>query len=184
MITDSMITVEAYSPKTLGIKAGDEWYNVPKNMTDEARTTIKELLNDVPKGSVVKLTLDANGCYTDIELIEKGNPDLMNSKPSFMSDYIGFDDLLKKAHDKFPTLEIDTELLEHDFKDKRAVFRAIILIGTGEGEFRGFTGHGDASQENVSNSSIAKHYLRMAETGAIARALRFLMGESTVKEEL
>lgn len=59
--------------------------------------------------------------------------------------------------------EIRTELLSKD----PWLFKATVV-----GEKGTYTGHGDASKENV-NSAIARHIPRMAETRAINRALRF-----------
>ena len=47
-----------------------------------------------------------------------------------------------------------------------------LFKATAEGEKGIFTAHGDASPSNV-NSMIAKHLIRMAETRAVNRALRF-----------
>ena len=59
----------------------------------------------------------------------------------------------------------------------------LIIQATVEGETGTFQGIGDASPDNT-NSMVAKHSIRMAETRAIARALRWYnnIGMATVEE--
>lgn len=74
---------------------------------------------------------------------------------------------------------IETELLEHDPEVPRAVVRAVV-IGT-----RGaFSAHGDCGPKSTSRN-ILPHCVRMAETRAIGRALRWYLGlGETVADEL
>jgi hypothetical protein len=80
------------------------------------------------------------------------------------SDFIKHEGLLNEFHENGGK-EILTEMLA--LKDGMCVFKATAI-----GEKGKFTGHGDASQTNV-NKMIAPHYIRMAETRAVNRALRF-----------
>jgi len=79
-------------------------------------------------------------------------------------EFILFEGLLNLFHQNggatIKCEETPTSTIEHP------KFKAIAIGTTGE-----FTGHGDANSQNV-NSMIAKHSYRMAETRAIARALR------------
>ena len=82
--------------------------------------------------------------------------------------------LLEKAHE-IGLSTIRTELLtpiETIHTAKMIVFKAVVVIAKGDEEPRTFTGYGDATKENV-NSVIFEHRLRMAETRAVNRALRF-----------
>ena len=45
-----------------------------------------------------------------------------------------------------------------------------------------FTGHGDATKENV-DGNAKKHWIRVGETRSLVRALRFYLGESAVAAE-
>jgi len=80
-------------------------------------------------------------------------------------DFVIFEGLLAEFHanggKSIETEETDSSTLEYPR------FKA-----TAKGEKGTFTGHGDANADNV-NSMIAKHKYRMAETRAIARALRW-----------
>jgi hypothetical protein len=92
-------------------------------------------------------------------------------------DIIDFDTLLADAHKKGLT-GIKTELISLDLIKKDAVFRAEVtgfikndkgdIITTGV-----FTAYGDATNENIKSAMIKPHFIRMAETRAISRALRF-----------
>lgn len=62
---------------------------------------------------------------------------------------------------------ITTDLIHADYPNQVFVFKATVVGDKGT-----FCAYGDASPLNV-NSMIAKHVLRMAETRAVNRALRF-----------
>lgn len=67
---------------------------------------------------------------------------------------------------------------EINITENQAIFKAIV-----KGENGTYTGYGDADHKNV-NPLIAKHFIRMAETRAIARALRLYnnIGMTAVEE--
>lgn len=74
---------------------------------------------------------------------------------------------------------ITTELMELDWDNHRCVMQA-----TAEGERGLFQGIGDATATNT-NKGIRPHFVRMAETRAINRALRLYLGQGmTSVEEL
>ena len=92
--------------------------------------------------------------------------------------YILFSGLLQLSHEN--GLEsIDTEVVTVDHAQQSAVIVARVRGARGS-----YTGHGDASPLNVSKM-MAPSFLRMAETRAVARALRFYLGIGmTAREEL
>jgi len=82
-------------------------------------------------------------------------------------EFILYAGLLALAH-KHGLQSIETEMISTE-KERDAglfIFRAIV-----SGERGRFTGYGDASKSNV-GKMIVPHILRMAETRAVARALR------------
>jgi len=116
-----------------------------------------------------------------VEAKESGN---------FGDDLISFETLLEEAHSTFEgNFTIKTEMISHDATAKAAVFKAIVEV-TKEGSCFEFQAHGDADQVNCQSAMIKPHYLRMAETRAIARALRWATNnaktavEETEKGEL
>lgn len=87
-----------------------------------------------------------------------------------MKNYILFKDILKIAHER-GLQGIETEILKAPTEnDPLAIARAVVFF-----EGRKFSAHGDASPANVGRA-IAPHVIRMAETRAVARALRFALG--------
>lgn len=122
-----------------------------------------------------------------IDELQKLVPQENTKKSSFkdrMEDYIDFETLLKEAHKKFKDrLNITTEFIETGL-EKTILFKAILTIkGNGKKE-QVFTAYGDATDENV-NTMVRPHKIRVAETRAIVRVLRFALGVGmTAKEEV
>ena len=92
-----------------------------------------------------------------------------------------FRDLLSRAHDMGLT-HIKTKAISiSDPPERRAVFKATVTMRTEDG-LLDFVGHGDCDEKNT-HALIAPHYIRMAETRAIARALRWATNEGRTCEE-
>jgi hypothetical protein len=87
--------------------------------------------------------------------------------------FVTFEGLLNLFH-KNGGEKIKTALVGSD----PYIFKAMVVGTAGL-----FTAHGDADESNV-NSMIAKHKIRMAETRAIARALRLYnnIGMTSIEE--
>ena len=87
---------------------------------------------------------------------------------------IPFKALLDKGHKEYGLAGVNTEILQFPAKENgmMAIFRAVVKNNKGQE----YSGHGDADPNNTSEP-IMKHLLRMAETRAIARALRWLTNE-------
>lgn len=80
---------------------------------------------------------------------------------------------------KYGVESIDTEMIEHDPSRPFACHRAIVTGSRGM-----YTAHGDCGPKSTS-SMILPHYIRMSETRAIGRALRWYLGlGETVFDEL
>ena len=94
---------------------------------------------------------------------------------------VPFKTLLDKAHKQYNLAGVETEILQFPCAENgnMAIFRATVKNTDGAT----FSGHGDADPKNTT-STIAPHLLRMAETRAIARALRWLTnsGETAIVE--
>jgi len=106
------------------------------------------------------------------------------SKGSFMDDYITHEQLLDKATG-MGLMRVEQEIYHCDFDKGTAVVIAKAMRHDKESKQPlVFYGIGDATQKNV-NSNIAPHFLRMASTRAVNRALRLLCNVGkTSKEEL
>lgn len=95
-------------------------------------------------------------------------------------DYVLFEGLLEVAHAHCNLKTISTNLIQLPTQESPfCIVQATVTTENGES----FQGIGDASPANV-NKMIVPHLIRMAETRAVARALRFLTGFGTAFEEL
>lgn len=96
-------------------------------------------------------------------------------------EYILFEGLLECAHYEYDLDGIDTDLIQKPTEENghEAIVKAVVVTKDG----KKFSAYGDANPQNV-NSKIRPHIIRMAETRAVGRALRFLTGYGTVFEEL
>ncbi len=92
-------------------------------------------------------------------------------------DFITFPGLLAEAHSQGLT-EINTELIT-PLDTNNPIVKATVKLGE-----KSFTGYGDANANNVAKK-VAGALIRMAETRAVARALRFACNiDMTALEEL
>ncbi len=148
------------------------WYNI-SGETEALKEMIK---NVVTKGNTVEFEFN-NGVVGSLKLIEK-------APEGEGFEMTNFEDLLTAAHKDFDKkFDIETEMLSVDYEKKQALFRAKVSIYHGDGilETRIFTGHGDA--EGITNDKIKLHFIRMAETRAIVRALRWATNNAKVAVE-
>ena len=98
-------------------------------------------------------------------------------------DMVTFEDLLTKAHELKQSFSIHTDMLAVDLEKKYALFKARVDVIGKDGNVAIFTGHGDATVENVTGDFIKPHFIRMAETRAIVRALRWYTNNGCAEEE-
>lgn len=94
-------------------------------------------------------------------------------------EFITFEGLLDLAH-KSGLKEIETDLIQAPGEGNGGIAIVHARVQTGKGVF---TGIGDASRDNV-RQNILPHLIRMSETRAIARALRWAtnVGQTAVEE--
>ena len=93
-------------------------------------------------------------------------------------EYVLFGGLLWIAHENGLN-SIQTQIIEHDRESKFCIVQATV-----KGRRGTFTGYGDADPKTC-GKKVADAYIRMSETRAVARALRFYTGIGmTAKEEL
>lgn len=166
----------------------DVWYVL--ETPDE--TFIEDLIH---KGDKVKFFFEKKGSRNVVEkidiLVKKRNPEVIkrSSEAQDPDDMLNLEKLLDKAHQD-GMKSIHTEIISLDMEKKTAVFKATVTMpGKGKGsKERVFTGHGDALPDNLKTSSgkdsfVAPHYIRMAETRAIVRALRWATNQAKAAEE-
>ena len=111
---------------------------------------------------------------TDLDIL-RANKHIANLQGK---EYILFSGLLWLAH-RNGLKSIETNLVQHDREAGFALVKARVTGDRGE-----FTAYGDADQITC-GKKIAAAYIRMSETRAVARALRFFTGTGmTALEEL
>lgn len=168
----------------IGIKVKGEFYNLHKSIEK-----LNKMLKMLKVGYEVKLDVEGN----KIQNIEVTNDKVTEpeKKGNWTDDMTNFKELLDDAHTKFKGgFEIRTDMLSVDYEKNRAMFKAMVVIpqfeiNAEDGKTNRinmvFTGHGDA--EGIESKMIKPHFIRMAETRAIARALRFATNNAKVSEE-
>jgi hypothetical protein len=174
------IKVGVFSQKTLGIRDEDEkWWNMEPGIGELAKAGLMEKVKNLNRGDVVKFKSFEAGTYVDFEVTEKAK--------GKDKDIVGFDDVLLTAHKKWKdNLSIETEIiLKPDGTSPVTdgwLMKAKLTIYMADAKPRVFTGYGEATPTNADN--VKDSLPRMAETRAIARALRFALGERVIAEEL
>lgn len=151
----------------IGFLMGDRWFNVKG--TEQILT---EMTKIVKKGNEIGFDLK-EGFAENFDLLKEGDGS------DWSDDMISFEELLTEIHKpEYKLRSIKTELISHDFDKGYALVKATVTLD----DDRSFEGHGDGTQENCS-TLIKKHYIRMAETRAIARAIRWATNNAKTAEE-
>jgi hypothetical protein len=143
-----------------------KWYNIDGEIAvlQEIRETL------ISKGNEIEFDLEL-GKVGDINLISKAKEE------NWEDDIVNFETLLNNAHSNGLD-EIQTQMLAIDVDKKYALFKAKV-----HGKKGFFEAHGDATEENVTGTFIKPHFIRMAETRAICRALRWYTNNAACSEE-
>ena len=115
-------------------------------------------------------------------------------KTKWEDEMVTFEDLLTAAHKKAKDLGLDLNILTSAVKDKEgtpmiivkeqfAFFKGRVVLSKDGKEVSRYEGHGDATDQNVTGEFIKPHFIRMAETRAIVRALRWYTNNGCAEEE-
>ncbi len=151
----------------------EKWYNIK---ADEP--ALDGMLKDfIVKGNKVEFELEM-GIPTNFKVLEKAK-----KSGKWEDDMVTFEDLLTKAHSLKVPFSIKTKMLEIDVEKKFALFKARVIVNPETIIKRVFEGHGDATSDNVKGDHIKPHFIRMAETRAIVRALRWYTNNGCAEEE-
>ena len=179
-----------------GVKVGNTWYNVRGDTEEIINKSFGDEL--LAKGNTVIVEVNATNTITNfVKLVkksEKSNDDMLD-----------LDTLLADAHEK-GLVAIKTQAIQIDVEKKIAIFKATISmqVKSKDGKelcIKEFNGYGDAlpdmnyvykgkdgkprTAHNMESETIRPHFIRMAETRAIARGLRWATNNAkTCKEEL
>jgi len=170
------IVIDAVSKDTHGIKVGENWYNEFKDLNGEAKSNVVSMIDQVGKGDKIVLEVNEQNKYYSITMIEKGVAS---------QDTTNLRDLLDKAH-KIGLRSITTEMVEINVKEKYALFKARVVIAKKDSDTSGyhvFESYGDALSYNVgtdgdATKKVKDSWIRMAESRAIVRALRWATNDA------
>ena len=158
----------------VGFVIDSKWYNVVGEK--EALEEIKKL--QLIKGNEVEFDLD-NGLPKNLKVLKEASKD----EKKWEDDIVSFETLLTKAHNLKKSFSIKTEMLQLDLEKKFALFKAKVIVEVDSEHDMVFEGHGDSTSENVTGDFIKPHFIRMAETRAICRALRWYTNNGCAEEE-
>jgi len=153
-----------------------KWYNISDNAEalDRLRETIIKSGNEI-EFDYDPITKQIEGLGMISEAKEKPKKD-----GNWADDIVDFETLLTKAHEKSKgKFSIKTECLNVDAEKNYALFKATVVTNTGET----FEAHGDTTNINLTSPTIKPHFIRMAETRAICRALRWFTNNGCAEEE-
>lgn len=164
----------------------------------------------IAKGSNAKLTAELTEVVKpEFVKVGKAKADIINGKvhfckmsgsgtnspkKTFGDDMVNFEQLLTAAHDKAEKDGCKLNIVTNVIKDesgkplinlgkKYAVFKARVYLTKDGKEIARYEGHGDATEENITGDKIKIHFIRMAETRAIVRALRWYTNNACAEEE-
>ena len=170
--TIKAISVKKKAEGSIGFLTKEQdnyWYNIAAD--EKALDVLLESI--IQKGNVVEFEVE-NGFPINFTLKEKAT----KQDGNFSDDLTTFEELLNDAHEKFGDITIKTHLVENDWEKQRAIFKALIQVAEGSM----YEAYGDATQENC-GEMVKKHWIRMAETRAIARALRWATNNAKTASE-
>lgn len=153
------------------------WYNI----AGEEGFLKGHMEKTIKKGSEIEFDVDANRNITDLKLIKEAPKEEKSGK--WEDDIVTFETLLTKAHDLKAPFSIKTEMLAIDLEKKYALFKAQVIVEKDKEHDITFEGHGDATSENVTGEFIKPHFIRLAETRSIVRALRWYTNNGVAEEE-
>jgi len=140
----------------------EKTYQMEEFVIPHVKLGLSEIsFNDVSKKiSFIKMQEDA---------VSPNKP--TTDKGKWEDDIINFDTLMDTAHKLKVPFSIKTQMLDIDLEKKYALFKATVEVYGDLNQV--FEAHGDATSENIKGDFIKPHFIRMAETRAIARALRW-----------
>lgn len=164
----------------------DKWYNI--RAEEKILDTVLEG-GTIKKGNKVEFEMK-DGFAENFKIIEKAKEE----KKKWEDDIVSFEVLLTAAHKKAKEdnghLSIKTSVIRDEdgkplinLEKKFAVFKASVEVINGDGSVSTYQGHGDATDTNVTGEFIKPHFIRMAETRAIVRALRWYTNNGCAEEE-
>ena len=161
----------------LGFKLGGKWYNI-----EAEEGTLKAFMEtSIKRGNEIEFQAEKNIVKQVIRF--DAVKEEKEKEEGWEDEIVNFESLLNAAHKKNENFSIETEMLTIDMEKSYALFKAVITVNKDEREIKRFEAHGDTTDKNISGEYIKPHFIRMAETRAICRALRWYTNNATCSEE-
>jgi len=179
-ITKRELIVSSFSKKNFGIKSKEDvWYNLNEGVSNEFKKDVESVFSKLSNGDTIELTADFQLRKYNVIVIKK-----KAEKTGWTDDMVSFETLLTEAHKK-GLMEISTEMLKINVGKKRALFKATVIgyIDKTKKTMGEFQAHGDTTEINIDSDFVKPHFIRMAETRAICRALRWYTNAGCAEEE-
>lgn len=166
------------------------WYSA----FSQTREDIVQLRNTIlKKGNIIEFELDF-GVAKNIRLVKTATQAPVQENKNWADDMVNFEDLLAAAHAKAEKDQVRLNIFAAvttdengkvliDYEKKQALFKATVTLTSLENadiELARFEAHGDA--QGISSTMILPHFIRMAETRAVARALRWYTNNAKVAD--
>jgi len=173
-ISKREIIVSAVSKKNNSIKSLDEiWYNINPNLSEDFKKSAIDMIGKINSGDTIELTADFQKRLFNTIVLKK-----KSEKKNWAEEMTNMESLLNAAHNKLKHFSIRTEKIEIDLEKKYALFKSTLKCSIGE-----FEAHGDVTADNIDSEKVQKHWIRMAESRAIVRVLRFATNDTRCAEE-
>jgi len=169
------------------------WF-IEQGQTGEGKYPLADWIKpEYVKLGEAEITVDSNNVITFVAMTEdmanqnsKEKKSTTKKPKGWEDDIVSFEVLLTATHKKSGgNFSIKTECITVDLDKKYALFKATLSTSGKDGNvaLSEFDGHGDATIENVTGDFIKPHFIRMAETRAIVRALRWYTNNGCAEEE-
>jgi len=166
---------------------GEKWYDV---VYEDSEKDYDKLFDSIyVRGNEIEAEVEGAKNLTIVTVTGKQE---LSSKPK--GDSLTFDELLAEARNKYPDLcmhTIESEIIQNvlvsdkmgNQKETTLAISKVRLITDRTTEAKVVEAIGDACSQNV-NKEIAPSFIRMAQTRAYSRALRFLLCKGVTEAEL
>ena len=176
--TDEKFTVKARHGPNCGIMIGEkEWINFDEKMSGISKEKMIQEIEQLTKGTIIKATMTSRTKFIGFEIITKGIEGYGKKGDTSWNDNMkSFNEILTEFNTKYSVYDkLTTQPTEVAGQICVRVTLEVPEVGTRDAI-------GEACKADL-KGNIKESPLRMAETRAYGRCMRWFLGENTMKEE-